>query len=1144
MHISPDARTRQFLFGFLLALLMVATFSASPLLAQKLDGILRGDVKDQTGAMVPEAKVTATNEATNFSQTTLSTSSGSYIFPNLLPGTYTLTVEAKGFRRYLNRGVAVSGNQVAEVLVNLTLGAATEVIEVTAGGEVIQTQTSQLSNEFGTQAVAALPNTSLQGSPLNLAILSPGTTTQGGGVLGEGGSIGGARPRMNSFSIDGVDDNRIDVTGHTSEVIQDAVAEFNLMTNQFSAEFGHSAGGQFNIITKSGTNKLHGSAWLFNDNRDFNAMDNLEKGSDLTRPRRVDYNRSGGTLGGPIVKDKVFVFGAYQRQWQGLATSSTQSTAPTATGLATLKGLVGDNAPVLAILDQFPTASGSDAKCAIGSINDTAIESGCFQASAPNFLNQHDFNTNGDINLGKHQVRLRFLYSRIRQPNVNPAFPQAQFTGAITSDNRKAIVTESWAVTNHLVNDFRLGYSRFVQGYTVPSAFSNFPNAEVDNLNLNIGPEGNSPQSYVQNNYQIADSVSYVRGKHTFKFGVEGRRYIPPSDFLPRARGEWDYANLSELINDIVPTGSNGALRGAGTGFFNGNQSAFYWFAQDDLRLTPRLTLNLGLRYEWIGNPADASKQLLNSVATLPGVFEFRTPKTDRNNYAPRFGFAWDPWGNAKWAVRGGIGVSYDLTAQNFTLLQLPPQLQTEQNPAITCSLANPPAWCPDYLAGAAGNGGQGFLLGGGLLQVNVPPVTQADARAATGSIIVDTVQPKVITWTLGVQHELFKNSSVELRYLGTSSQHLVVQSRLNTISAFEAGLEPLPTYFGLSDIPASVPLTGIPTRGNFDNFTSNGDNCLPGGYLIHAADGFCGLVTAFPAVGQGIYHGGSVDFNHRYSRGLTLRANYTFAKNIDNATNELFSSLVNPRRSQDWRHLDQDRGPSVLDIKHKLAISWTYELPRSKSDNRFLTYLLNGWQYNGTYLAQSGQPITIQSGTDSNVNGDSAGDRAVLNPHGTSNTGSGVDWVVRDPITGATSVTDLCVVHPDNNTCPTVSANTVGYVAVDSGARYILAEQGALVTVGRDSFRSPGVSLFNMSMFKNTKLTERLNLQFRVETLNTFNHRNFTLAQPSVFENGGGTVNNALSSSYANVTAGDFLNAKQFSGGARTLLLGFKLEF
>ena len=1136
MHIFPDVRTQRFSLGFLLTLIMAATFLASPMMAQRLDGTLRGDIKDQTGAMVPEAKVTATNAATNVSQTTVSTSSGSYIFPNLLPGTYTVTVEAKHLRRYLNSGVTVSANQVAEVLVTLTLGAASEVVEVTAGAEVIQTQTSQLANEFNTMSVVSLPNTSLQGSPLNLAILSPGTTTQGGGVLGEGGSIGGARPRMNSFSIDGVDDNRIDVTGHTSEVIQDAVSEFNLMTNQFSAEYGHSAGGQFNITTKSGTNKFHGSAWLFNNNRDFNAMDNLEKGAGLTAPRRVDYNRAGGTFGGPIMKDKVFFFGAYQRQWQGLATSSTQSTAPTAAGLATLKGLAGDNAPVLAILDQFPTASQANASCAIGSINTTAIESGCFQASAPNYLNQHDFNTNGDIDLGKHQVRLRFLYSRIRQPNVNPAMPQAQFTGALTADNRKAIVTDAWAISNHLVNDFRLGYSRFVQGYTVPSAFSNFPNAEIDDLNLNIGPEGNSPQSYVQNNYQIADSISYVRGKHTLKFGVEGRRYIPPSNFLPRARGEWDYANLAQLINDIVPTGSNGALRGAGSGFFNGNQSAFYWFAQDDLRLTPRLTLNLGLRYEWVGNPADASKQTLNAISTLPGVFEFRNPKSDKNNYAPRFGFAWDPWGNAKWAIRGGVGVSYDLTAQNFTLLQLPPQLQTEQNPAITCALANPPAWCPGYLAGGPGTG---FLRYGGLLQENVPPVTQADARAATGSIIVDSVQPKVITWTLGVQHELLKNSSIELRYLGTSSQHLVVQSRLNTISAFDAGLEPLPTYFSSSDIPASVPLTGIPTRGDFDTFANNGDNCLPGGYLIHAADGFCGLVTAFPAAGQGIYHGGSVDFIHRHSRGLTLRTNYTFAKNIDNSTNELFSSLVNPRRPQDWQNLGQDRGRSVLDVRHKLAISWTYELPKSKSDNRFFNYMLDGWQYNGTYLAQSGQPITIQSGTDANVNGDSAGDRAVFNPHGTSNSGSGVNWVVRDPITGSTSV---CVVVPDNNTCN--SANTVGYVAVNPGARYILADSGALVTVGRDTFTSPGVNLFNMSMVKNTKLTERLNMQFRVETLNTFNHRNFTLAQPSVFQNGGGTVNNALSSSYANVTAGDFLNAKQFSGGSRTLLLGIKLEF
>jgi TonB dependent receptor len=405
-----------------------------------------------------------------------------------------------------------------------------------------------------------------------------------------------------------------------------------------------------------------------------------------------------------------------------------------------------------------------------------------------------------------------------------------------------------------------------VQAFTVPGEFANFPNAKVDILGLNIGPEGNSPQSYVQNNYQILNNISIVKGAHTIKFGPEYRRWIAPTNFLPRERGEWDYANLQRLINDEVPDGFNGALRGVGTGFFNGNQYALYGFIQDDWRITPRLTLNLGLRYEWTSNPADVKKQTLNATSTLPGVYDFREPTTDTNNLMPRVGFAWDPTGDGRWAVRGGFGVSFDVTPQNFPVFQLPPQLQIQQDPDITCGLPNPPSWCAS---------GTGFLAEGGL--VNATPTTQAEARLLTQGIILDQVQPKVLTWTLGVQRELMKNTSLELRYLGTRATQLLVQARSNTVSAFTAGLQPMPTFFDSSQVPATI--TGGSRLTDFDNFDP----------FIHPE---FSLMTAFLPAGSSTYHAGSADLNRRFARGLMLRANYTWAHNIDDATNELFSSV------------------------------------------------------------------------------------------------------------------------------------------------------------------------------------------------------------------------------------------------------------
>jgi outer membrane receptor protein involved in Fe transport len=1084
--------------------------------AQRLDGTLRGKVVDPSGAVIAGAEITASNQETGVQQTTKTTSTGEYVFPNLQVGMYTVKVAAKGFSEFDRTDVQVLPNQVITADASLRVAGATTTVEVTTGAETVQTTTSQLSNDFSAKAVTDLPSPGLGGGPLNLALLVPNTTSQGAGVLGEGGSIGGARPRLNSFTIDGVDDNRVDVTGHTSEVISEAVSDFNLVTNMFSAELGHSAGGQFNIITKSGTNKWHGSAWEFNNNRNFNAMDNLEKSSGLTEPRRVDRNRAGADIGGPIIKDKFFLYGAYQFSNIGLAAASVQQLAPTPDGLALLNTLAA-NQQVRDILSQFPTAAAADAAPQV--VNGVTIPIGTFQPAAPSYLNQHDFNINGDLHAGSHQLRGRFLFDRQRSPNVNPDTPQSQFTGAIQADNRKIILTDAWAVSDHMINDFRVAYSRFVQGFTVPEQFANFPNAKIDVLGLNIGPEGNSPQSYVQNNYQVLDNVSIVKGAHTLKFGSEYRRWIAPSNFLPRERGEWDYADLQRLVNDEVPDGFNQALRGAGSGAFNGNQHAIYGFVQDDWKITPRFTVNLGVRYEWTSNPADVRLQTLNAISTVPGVFEFREPKTDTNNWMPRIGFAWDPLGDAKWAVRGGFGVSYDVTPQNFPLLELPPQLQTEQNPDITCTLPGAPAWCANFVAGGPGTG---FLAGGGLLQLNVPPATREEAQAATQGLILDQVQPKVMTWTLGVQREIMKNTSIELRYLGTRATQLPVQARINTRSAFTAGLQPLPTFFSTNDIPATI--VGGSRLTDFENFDP----------FIHPE---FSTVTSFPALGSSIYHAGSVDLNRRFAAGLLFRANYTYSHTIDDATNELFSSVVNPRRPEDWQNLALDRGNSTLDTRHKFAMSWIYEFPKLPTEIALLKTVADGWQVSGTYLVQSGQPVSLLSGSDANANGDAAGDRGILNPGGLERVGSAVNFVCAGP-GGTTSVA------PFATGCAGGSSSVAGYVADNPNARYIQAELGALSTIGRNSFESPGVNIWNMGLVKSNKLTEGSSLQFRVDAFNIFNHRNFSLAQPTVFQTGVliGTVNNALSTTYSNIASNLFLNEGQFTGGHREMQLGVKL--
>src|SRR6266446_5187631 len=1109
-------------------LVLSCVLAAAVAQAQRLDGTLRVTVTDKSGASVEDARVTVANEATNVSTTANASSAGTYVFPNLLVGSYKISIEKAGFKKSVSTGVVVESNQTAEASAVLEIGDVSSVVEVSAGAELVKTESSELGATFSGRIVNELPFNTLGGDVKEFAVYAPGTTTQQGGVLGSGGSIGGNRPRFNGFSIDGVDDNRLDVNGPTQPVIQESIAEFTLLTNQFSAEYGHSAGGQFNIVTKSGTNDWHGAGWWYNRNRDLNAATNQEKTANIGQPdikNRYDYNRAGASVGGPILRNKLFIYGAYEFQNNGLGSQGATVTMPTASGISELQALNPDSA-VAAVLAQFPAASTKSGTTNVKDVNGVVhpIDVGQFSSSAPNFFNEHDFTVNTDLNLGKHQLRGRVLYDRFRAPQVNPIQPQSQFTGTNQSDARKYIFTDAWSVSSRVINDFRASFSRLNgPNLVAPTQFANFPNVEIDEFGSNVGPYSLAPQGYTQNVYQLTDSVSYIRGKHTFKAGVEFRNYIAPTNDLPRARGEWDYATLNSFINDFVPDGANGALRGAGTGSTADNYHAVYWFVQDDWKLTPRLTLNLGLRYEWSGVPRDEGKQALNAIANDPtfGLI-FRKPTSDTNNFGPHLGFAWDPTGHGKWSVRGGAQIAYDVIPNNFAINSLPPELQTEQNPAITCSLSGAPAWCASFLNPADGTG-RGFLAGGGLLQVNVPPTTQADARAATGNIIPDQVDPKVISWSLGVQHEVFKDTSLEVRYVGTRSIELPVQQRLNSASAFDSrfpggGLTPLPTYFSSSDVPATVP-TPVDTLAKIKAF-----NKAP-----LSVDGFLGVMTTFPPFGSGIYHAVSADFMHRFTRGLYFRANYTFSKNIDNATNELFSSFVNPRRSQDGYDFPNERGRSALDLPQKFAMTWVYDLPTIQNGHAFLRAVANGWEWSGTYLAQSGQPVTALSGVDSNGNGDAAGDRTVFNPNGAGLIGSAVNFICNDGAGGATRIITQAQV-PASGVIPCGSgndANIVGYVAADPRARFVQAGVGALATTGRNTISSPAFNAWNMSVLKTTRFTERASLQLRASAYDVFNHRNFSIGLPS--NNGAldsNTNANPLNSGYIFVTAtGSFLN-------------------
>jgi len=1137
-------------FKWVAAHLFVFTLLAYLAIAQRTTGALGGQVQDPQGATIPNANISVTDQETGVVSNTVTSSAGTWNVPSLIPGKYSVSIQAQGFRTLVRRNVVVLADHENTADAQLQVGVASEVVEVLSSTVEVDTSSSSLSNDFSSQDVQNLPNGggALNGSPLNLAVLAPNVVAQPGGVTGVGGSVGGTRPRENNFNVDGVDDNNLAVTGPNSTVIPDSVAEFTLQTNQFSAETGHSSGGQFNLVTKTGTNSFHGSAYEYFQNRNLNAMDNLTKeaidAGTIPGQPAYDNNRFGANFGGPIIKNKLFFFGNYEYTDLHGAGNATFLNAPTAEGLATMQSLAADQ-NVKDVLSNYPVAPTADPALAI-SVDGNPIPVGPLVIISPVLQREHDAIANIDYSLTKHQLGFRFLLNQTKFiAAVNSTQPQFNQDNPVR--NRKVAVTDTWTINDHLVNSLRLQYSYFSSALVNPCK-SCPPDVTIGDLGATtIGPS--DIQNQKQNSYEVKDSISWVLGKHTVKFGEEFTHYIFPQFFLPRSNGDYWYNLAQDLVNDSLPSTPGRTLRGAGSGSFLGTQSLFAGYVQDDLTLTPRVTLNLGLRYEYWTNPVGSDTQALNAISNVPDVVAFGKPKADTNNFGPRVGFAYNPWGNGKTAFRGGFGISYGWKFQNFAAITLPPQIQSEMDPTSACSLSAAPGWCANF--GPNGNGsGFPFLADGGLPSVYLAPASQAEARALTTAYIDDTVLPKSLTWSFGIQHELYRNSLFEVRYLGTRGLELPVQLRRNHISAFDAGIAPLPTFLSASDVPTSWTAT-TPTDTAFSQFDSN----------TWAQYGFAGNVTADPPLGSSVYHAFSWNYVQHAWHGLSFNSNYTWSHAIDDATNEFFTSFLNPRRAQDSNRLGDDRSNSDLDVRHKFSLSLSYETPAIHSDSRAKRALLDGYGIGAVYLAQTGQPVTIQSGfvADANGNGDTAGDRGVLNPTGSAQKGSdvipiceGAGGVTFQGTNGPPAVGGSFAVTPlggggacydPNDPSGNTILPSIGYVAADPTARYVIAGPDVKATIGRNSFRSPGFGVMNLSVGKTIQLTESAHLQLKADFYNVVNHKNFTISNGNVFSSAGVTAATS-NPGYVQIADPNFLNSKIFSGGSRQVTLTLKAVF
>lgn len=1116
---------------FMLGLGLSLALIASVVSAQVTSGNVRGVVTDPQGAVVPNAKVTINQKSTNVSAATQTTGGGEFEFKNLLPASdYTITVEATGFKTLTLNDVRVQLNQTTDVPAQLTIGAVGETVNVTAGGaELVDTTTQNLSKSFSDRQVVELAQSTTGLGVYNLALIAPNVSSSGGVGVGSGGSVGGQRPRNNNFVVDGIDNNDKGVTGPQVYISPETVQEFNLLQNQYSAEFARSTGGQFILATKSGSNDFHGTAYFFGRNRKLNAIDTLDKqpgnvfvrdpaavneAAGILRQPRSDYFRLGGNVGGPIIHNKLFFFGSFERIGTGSAAGTTFS-APTGAGYSQLATIPGVNASILSMVKSFvpaaPTASGT---ISVGGQN---VPVGNISLPAPAFFTRKNWVANIDYTQStKMQHRWRFIKND--ENLIDTAATLPQFFIPIPTKQYLFSYTNVYNLRSNLTNELRLAYRRSAFTIDVPNitfpiaGFDQFPNVTIEELGVSIGPDGNAPQFSIENNYQVVDNITLLKGNHSFKFGGDFRKLISPQGFVQRQRGDYDFNNLSTLLTNQVPDIL--AERNVGANTYYGDQKLLFMFAQDDWRFRPNLTFNLGLNYAYQEVPFGAKQQSLNSISTVPGLISFDSPKAQKKNFAPRVGFAYSPdyksgmmgrlfGSEGKTSVRAGFSMAYDVIFDNIYILSSPPQFQqTVDCPSSDFRCSSPTA----------------FITGGGIHNVVASTSgSAAAARQVTTSWIPDQKVPYSITWTGSIQRQFMKDWSFEARYVGTRGVHLLTQNRINRQNRL-TDTDFVPTFLSL---PSASVLAGLT---NWNTIRNRNPSFVP----KFANAGFdTNSLVAFLPNGNSTYHAASGTLTHRFTRGYQMSAAYTWSHLIDDTTAEVFSTILSPRRVEDFQNLTRERADSALDRRHRFVVSSLYTLPYfNKSDNHFVRMLLGGFNFAGTLTFESGEKAVVRSGIDSNQNGDSAGDRTIINASGAKNTFSLVCAIAANgqfvTSSGAlTSTAANCTNSPSNTASRTA---TVAYLALNPNAQYIQAGLGAHTNAGRNTMQLPGIRNVDFSVFKNFHFTEGKYIQFRADLFNAFNHPQWTPGSvngaeaTSITSGSGANINNIQAN-------GDFAN-------------------
>jgi len=1118
-------------------IIIVSLSSVIILLAQANEGRVLGTVTDATGAVVAGAKVTVTNTATNVTRNLVSNRAGDYVAPDLEAGSYKVSAEAPGFKKAESTSFPLEVSRDARVDLRLQPGAVSETVEVIADATLVDTTDSTLNGVLSNKAINELP---LQGRDFqNLLPLHPGVQrTPGGGFHSV--TSNGNRPDDNNFYIDGADDNDVyygetvvndaGIQGTPASVLPlDAIQEFNTQEAP-AADFGVKPGVVMSIGLKSGTNDLHGTAYYFHRNSAFDARNYFNPAP--TTLSALLLHQFGASLGGPIKKDKWFYFVSYEGIRDRVGNPGVVD-SPVTVSLIPQAGLLpaGTSPADYSIVDAI---AGCQPACSPLSVqlSKLLLPNPGFTASRsdPAAIDFDFNNTNRGDNLvvktdyslnQRNALSARLIYSNTNQVEED-AFPLRPDWLSTTSPRTQVFgVTWTWTASSRWINQARFSYNRFYEaiqpldhnvnpvayglntGVTDPRLFG-FPRINPGSNNFNyMGGNSSWPLNTTPTSTEnVSDTLSYTAGKHALRFGGEYRYGSVNYLRAGYGRGRIDFSDLESFFAGDVRRWRllyGDAARDV-------NLKAFGLFVQDDYRIFPRLTLNLGLRYD-VTYPLQDSRNLLANYVPTAGIVQvgkgISSPyDTNYNNVSPRVGFAWDMFGTGKTVLRASGGIIYEQpSVRTFMFngggLNLNPTTSalgiTPGNGTINSFLEI--SSDPTQINWGTGSG-------------TIFPASSGATCSLSNQCTVFGVNqhiktPYVANWNLNIQQALTPTTLLQVAYVANHGIKLYSATDLNQVNpALDDGSETIGRPL-VTNCPVSQGGLG------------RGGPCFP----------YIGYLDYLSNQSNSNYNSLQVTLTKRYSHGLYLLAGYTYAHAIDTATSNIASL---PPNSLNYA---AERGNGDYDIRNRLTVSATYDLPSMKSKWQ----MLEGWQMTTIAMLEGGLPYTLGDFNDDISLTGEFNDRwnMVGSP-------SNIHWSAKNPIPYFPFLDSNGNPVPGNSAClPYASLSQLQtYGCYVSGSTIITPpEYGQSGNMGRNIFRGPSFRNWDFSLSKIWRLNERVRMQFRGEVFNILNHTNFdtlTMNTDLSVPNTVGTVVFTPDVAAANPVVG--------SGGSRHIQLGAKI--